>query len=113
MPSNTTVFLRPRWQNPPPAPPPPPPKPSASRSRAARRSLAFGAGVFVAVSVAAGVTVDVVRTDLRDPEYGLRLNALRERLAEHPGRPLTLVVGSSRAAMAVSPEAWEAARPGT
>ena len=49
----------------------------------------------------------------RDPEYGRRANRLRARVAEHPGRPLVLVVGSSRTAMGVCPSAWEDARPGS
>jgi hypothetical protein len=48
---------------------------------------------------------------VRDPEYGRRASHLRARLAENPGRPLVLVVGSSRTAMGVCPAAWEEARP--
>jgi len=56
--------------------------------------------------------VEVIRPDLRDPEYGRRVMSLRQRLTEQPGRPLVVVVGSSRAAMAVCPRAWEEVRPG-
>jgi hypothetical protein len=48
---------------------------------------------------------------LRDPEYGRRVVRLRERLADHPGRPLVLVVGSSRVSFGLSPAAWEGVRP--
>jgi hypothetical protein len=48
---------------------------------------------------------------VRDPEYGLRATRLHARLAENPGRPLVLVVGSSRTAMGVCPAAWEEVRP--
>ncbi|MBY0459122.1 MAG: hypothetical protein K2V38_17440, partial [Gemmataceae bacterium] len=48
---------------------------------------------------------------VRDPEYGMRRARLKARLREHPGRPLVLVVGSSRVCMGVKPDAWEAARP--
>jgi hypothetical protein len=40
---------------------------------------------------------EYARPDLRDPEYGLKLTQLRQRLAERPGaRPFILVLGSSR-----------------
>src|SRR5262249_15783281 len=50
---------------------------------------------------------------LRDPEYGRRADHLRQRLAENPGRPLVVVLGSSRIGAGVSPAEWEAMRPGT
>ncbi len=41
---------------------------------------------------------------VRDPEYGMRSERLRARLAERaPGRPLVVVLGTSRAAMGVRP----------
>ena len=44
---------------------------------------------------------------LRDPEYGLRLTALCQRVKEHPGRPLVVVLGSSRTAQGVRPAVYE------
>ena len=44
---------------------------------------------------------------LRDPEYGKRLAGLQARLAENPGRPLVLAIGSSRTAMGVRPGVLE------
>jgi hypothetical protein len=45
------------------------------------------------------------RPDLGDPEYGSKLAALEKRLVEQPaGRPLLLVLGSSRAAMGIRPD---------
>ncbi len=35
--------------------------------------------------------------ELPDPVYGSRFRQLQERLAEQPGRPLVLILGSSRA----------------
>jgi hypothetical protein len=57
------------------------------------------------------VLTETAFPQLRDPEYGRRATALRARLAEHPGRPLVLVVGSSRTCMGLSPSAWEEVRP--
>jgi hypothetical protein len=47
----------------------------------------------------------------RDPEYSRRVRQYKARVAENPGRPVVMVVGSSRTAMGVCPAAWEAARP--
>ncbi|HEY1190719.1 MAG TPA: hypothetical protein VGE74_24015 [Gemmata sp.] len=77
------------------------------RSAVARSRLALGAGagLFLALSVALGVSVETVKPEWRDPEYGHRLNRVREWQAERPERPLVLVFGSSRAQMGVSPAA--------
>jgi hypothetical protein len=40
---------------------------------------------------------------IRDPEYGFKLARLREQLAETPGRPLVLVMGSSRSGVGLDP----------
>jgi hypothetical protein len=64
------------------------------------------------VHLLALAALDAPWPNLRDPEYGMRVTRLRARLAEHPARPLTLVVGTSRACMGVRPGTWEAARPG-
>jgi hypothetical protein len=45
-----------------------------------------------------GVFLGRARPHVREPEYGSLLNALRQRLAETPDRPLVLVLGSSRSA---------------
>ena len=84
-------------------------------TRPARRrtAIVWFATFTLLLHVAAYLAMDVVRPDLRDPEYGLRVPHLRARIAEHPDRPLVVVVGSSRAAMGVRPAAWEAVRPGT
>src|SRR5262249_19007317 len=53
------------------------------------------------------------RPELRDQEYGRRLDSLRDRVAENPGRRLVVVIGGSGAAMDVSPRAWEEVRSGS
>ena len=47
---------------------------------------------------------------LRDPEYGTKLDRLRARLAEEPGRELVVILGSSRAGYGFRPEAVPAWR---
>ncbi len=76
-----------------------------------RRSLRALAGFLVALvglNAALAMILEAGPADLRDPEYGLRLRALRERRREHPQRGLTVVLGSSRTAMGVRPDVYEA-----
>jgi hypothetical protein len=47
------------------------------------------------------------RTELRDPEYGLKLRELQTLLANEPGRPLFLALGSSRTLNGFRPERLE------
>lgn len=44
--------------------------------------------------------------ELKDPVYGSRIVSLRKRLAEEPGRPLVLILGSSRAMNCIAPAAF-------
>ena len=87
--------------------PVPPRTPAVSRRRRALRVAVSFAVVLLALNLGFGLLLDYGPPHLRDPEYGLRLSALRERLMEHPGRPLVVVVGSSRTAMGVRPDAVE------
>jgi hypothetical protein len=57
--------------------------------------------------------MDRWQPELRDPEYGYKLLQLRERLAAEPGRSLTVVVGSSRAALGFRPDVIPACWPGS
>ncbi|HZZ79315.1 MAG TPA: hypothetical protein VFE62_12405 [Gemmataceae bacterium] len=59
---------------------------------------------FVALQLALNVWLEMKRPEVYDPEYRDRLMLLQERVAENPGRPLMLVVGSSRIMTGVSPE---------
>jgi hypothetical protein len=82
------------------------------RSRAFAR-LCWFAFVVVLLHLATVLAMDTVWPKLRDPEYGRRAESLRQRIREHPTRPLVLMLGNSRSAMGVKPEAWEAIRSGT
>jgi hypothetical protein len=90
------------------------PRASAGRAAPARRRKARPTLLWFGVAaLALNAVVGAVSSDarVRDPEYGRRMSQLSARLAENPGRPLVLVVGSSRAAMGVRPAEWEATRP--
>lgn len=87
--------------------PAPPEAPVPSCRRRAIRALLSFATVLFALNLGFGLLLDHGPPHLRDPEYGLRLKALGARVKENPGRPLTLVVGSSRTAMGVRPDAVE------
>ncbi|MDY3558153.1 DUF1574 domain-containing protein [Gemmata sp. JC673] len=85
----------------------------APQARRARAAVLWFALAVLVTNGAALAALDAPWPNLRDPEYGWRVRRLHARAAEHPGRPLVLVVGSSRTGMGVRPSAWEAARPGT
>lgn len=81
-----------------------------SLRRRARAATGWALAAYLLVIGAAFATLDVVRPELRDGEYGRRLESLRARVRENPGRELVVVIGSSRAAMDVCPRAWEEVR---
>jgi len=90
------------------------PTPRCHRRQRRRRSRAALGCFLIATLALSGVTLlaaDVLWPALRDPEYGIRSKALRARAAENPGRPLVVVVGSSRTGAGLCPAAWEAVRP--
>jgi hypothetical protein len=80
---------------------------SVTESRA-RSAVAWTAVFLIAGQVALAVFVSRVRPEARDPEFGTLLTALRKRVAQAPGRPLVLVLGSSRAATSIRPAALPA-----
>src|SRR4051794_38759189 len=79
--------------------------PVRSRRASARLALASGVLAFVIASVALAAAVEVRHREWRDPELGHRLQLLHERRSEAPGRPLVLVVGSSRVQQGINPSA--------
>lgn len=68
-----------------------------------RRAALWGLLFFVCIQSALSVYLNQQRLELRDPVFGLRLRTLRKRMKEHPGAPLVLVFGSSRALNGLSP----------
>lgn len=78
--------------------------------RRSRARLAWGVVAYAILQT--GLLV-VMSADpkVRDPQYGLRLFELRARQREHPGRPLVLLLGSSRVAVNVDTDALAARHP--
>src|SRR5438034_964854 len=72
----------------------------------ARGGLAWGLACFALLQLALAIDMDRWQPELRDPEFGYKLMRLKERLAEEPGRPLMVVIGSSRAGLGICPEVF-------
>jgi hypothetical protein len=85
--------------------------PGRRSRRAARAAVAWSVAVFLGLTAAASVTMNVFAPQTRDPEYGRRIADLKNRIAENPGRPVVVMIGSSRTSMGFRPDAWEASRP--
>jgi hypothetical protein len=62
---------------------------------------------FALATAGLAVSVETIRPEWRDPEYGHRIHQLRRWEAEAPGRPLVLVFGSSRTQMSIAPTAMD------
>lgn len=80
---------------------------AATRYRAysqPRAAIVWGIGWFIAGQVLLSVILEWHRPELRDPEFGLKVKYLHERVQEQPNRPLCLVLGSSRAALGFCPD---------
>lgn len=90
-----------------------PPAPPQAARRRPQAALGWFVAAVLLMHLLALAALDAPWPNLRDPEHGMRARRLRARVAEHPTRPVVLVVGTSRACMGVRPAAWEAARPGT
>jgi hypothetical protein len=79
--------------------------PSARWRRPGAAAVAWGLLFFVCLQLALAIPMEHWRPDLRDLEYGHKRSRLRARLAEQPGRPLLVVLGSSRANHGFRPDA--------
>jgi hypothetical protein len=76
---------------------------TVNNQRRARLTLTCFLAAALAINAGAMVLLDDLRPGIRDPEYGRRVRQYQARVAENPGRPMALVVGSSRSAMGVRP----------
>jgi hypothetical protein len=59
---------------------------------------------FLGFQVAVVVAADLFAPEVYDPEYAARLTRLQSRHAEHPDRPILVLLGSSRTAQLFRPE---------
>jgi hypothetical protein len=88
---------------------------AARRRPAPRDALGWAALFFVAGQAALLVAMYTWWPHLRDPEFSYKLDRLRFRVAENPGRPLVMMLGSSRVARGFCPaalaETWPEGRP--
>jgi Protein of unknown function (DUF1574) len=66
------------------------------KARQARSALGWGLLCYAAGLLACNLLLDYRLPEARDPAYGHRLARLKERLREAPGRPVVLLLGSSR-----------------
>lgn len=76
-----------------------------SRRHLARASLAAGFLAMLAATAGMSTSIETVKPQWRDPEYGYRLARLRQLAEEAPDRPLVLILGTSRAQNAFAPRA--------
>lgn len=70
--------------------------PAHSERRRARNAVLWGLFFLAGSQLAMCVAVECWRPGWSDPEYGYRVERLRRRVAHEPGRPLVVVLGSSR-----------------
>src|SRR4051812_49644316 len=73
-------------------------------ARRARSDVLWCLGGFCLLQVGLVVAMEHWRPEYRDLEYGVKRALLRQRLQEQPGRPLVLVLGSSRVFNGFRPE---------
>lgn len=67
-----------------------------ARLRHDRAAIRWTLAGIVVMQLAIGLAVEIALPQVRDPEYTYRENRLRERIREAPGKPVVVVVGSSR-----------------
>ena len=69
-----------------------------------KRVVLWTLACFLGLQVALNLYMETRHAEVYDPEYRDRLVLLRQRVQEHPQRPLLLIVGSSRIMTGVAPE---------
>ena len=72
--------------------------------KSARAALIWALVGFVAFQVSVVAAADLFAPEVYDPEYAARLTRLQARHAEHPERPLLVLLGSSRTTQLFRPE---------
>jgi hypothetical protein len=79
----------------------------SSPGHRSRAVLGWALVAFAAAQLLLAVAVERLRPAWRDRPYGMKLARLRQRLAQHPGRPLALMLGSSRTYYGLRAEALD------
>ncbi|HEY2911098.1 MAG TPA: hypothetical protein VGI99_12675 [Gemmataceae bacterium] len=74
--------------------------------------MAAGLLAIVAAQLGMSVALETAKPAWRDPEFGERLQRLRELREANPGRPLIVALGSSRTQMGLRPSAMALDEPG-
>lgn len=72
------------------------------RASLARRAFAWAVFAFLVVQISLGVLTDVDGLPVRDPEYAFREDQLRAVKAANPGRPVIVVLGTSRTMVGIN-----------
>ena len=73
-----------------------------ARGRAGR-SLAAGVASFALLQAAVLLGLELAPPGFTDPEYAIRSRVARALIAEHPGWPVTVALGTSRTEMGLAP----------
>jgi hypothetical protein len=81
-------------------------------ARRTRSALAWSLLSFIALQLGLSYLMSRPLPELRDPEYGYKFKALRQRLQASAGQPLFLLLGSSRTDVDLIPEVMAAADTG-
>src|SRR5580698_7029507 len=68
----------------------------AGRRRHFRAYLLWTLACIAIMQIVLGTAIDIGMPSIRDPEYAHREAVLLERLAENRGKPIVMVLGSSR-----------------
>jgi hypothetical protein len=76
-----------------------------------KRVVYWGVALLAAAQLALWCFLEWRRPEVRDPLYTYRLQSLKARLAEAPGSPLVLLLGSSRTKYGLSPGAMKLVPP--
>lgn len=70
----------------------------------ARSAIVWALAVFLAIQLGLNLLVEADNPTIYDDEFSVRFPALQTLMAEAPGQPLLLLIGSSRSGMAYLPE---------
>jgi hypothetical protein len=76
-------------------------------ARHGRSAVLWAVPVFLLGQLALNLAIERWRPSVRYPEYGFRLASLRKQIRTHPGRPVAVMLGTSRTEAGVRPGVLE------